>query len=451
MDVYSAKVLEVSLEEMVSVEYLSDRRQERVPISRVTRISDGLFPSPLIVALNDLTTRVLDLTPRQRHLLESDFKRAVDLNLLTQMLRNGAVATDDLKTVMIFFLDRLVDLQAPVNVEKTLLWKQRFLLWTARVNSWAEFLPVIPSFFEFCNSCIDEIKVDMANYYLQVLTPTFLTKGAMYIGAYFANTLRLRVIDLGKSFEFIRASLNETVFHELLDGNESEINIGTLLDGAAGGDESMLSVCTALVYVNLLRSKFRLDSAQGLKIVPEMFLRDVTKLALLRDDIDVLALISTLLIALRQTLHKFHIQMQPEEETSLVTRIVALIQTSNVILTDIISEGQLTVQRLAKSRNVDLRGDESWKDGLKLALSDTVTEDNAVRNLYMKRIYRLILRSILGHSYHERLLSYSLASSSQVKLVSSLLNHAKRIFSFHMHIDLNREIYRTVFRHLRRS
>jgi hypothetical protein len=408
--------------------------------------SDGPHPGPFISALSDVCDRILSLTPRQRTALSVQLNAAVNLPLLQQMISSQAIEVKDIMSAFLFILQRIMDLQAPASNEATESWRRALLSRSLAAGSLDEFLSAIPSFFEFCTICISQIKNDMSNYYIQLLVPTLMAKGPLYLSSFFSNALSLRLVSLDRAITIFRGVITESLIVELEDAGVSISHVD-LLTAIRGTEQLKQNYCTAAVFVWLLQRPFRLDSPQGLLMLPETLLRDASKLALLRDEVDILALISTVLIVVRQTLGQWRAQMSVDEAVELQGNLSSLVRGSHVVLTDIMNECERCVRVFLSRRKLIASLVPTWQESMCKALTDTVQDDNVVRNLFSKRIFKLVFRILLDQHFQDKLQIYSLSSPPQVKIIWGIALSTMKLFKVHLATPLYRDLYDAIYKY----
>lgn len=408
----------------VTVRFLTGQPED-VALSRVVLASDGIFATPFLDALADLCSRMLALTPNARPAMATELDRAVDVPLLRQMISNNAIGAADMASTFVYLLDKICSLQAPVNTEHTLRWKQELLLWLDTAQSMSEFVACVPAFFEFCSGCIDEIRADMTNFYVRTLAPALSKAGPTYLRTFFCINARMGLVSLDRTAAWLQVASSPDKVAEL-----QAVGIVATYDALLGlvreSDQATQSYFTALAFTLLLQSSFRLDSVQNASQLPETVIRDATALSLIRDEMDTLALLSTVLIVVKQTLARLRLQLRPEEEAEIQSRLVAVVRSATVVLSDICAEGVRFVRECVARQGV--AAGKEWEDGMRKAISDTVAEDNVVRNLFSKRIIKLILSALVDKPFQDLLPIYSLSSPQQVKMLSSIIASTKRVY-----------------------
>ena len=89
--------------------------------------------------------------------------------------------------------------------------------------------------------------------------------------------------------------------------------------------------------------------------------------------------------------------------------------------------------------NYDLK---ELQERVEKTLTDVVAPGNPVLTLFTKRIYKILLRVMLGQSITERLTQYSLNSKGQERNITHLLDSMVRLFNhnYNVHGDLYGDI-----------
>ena len=84
-----------------------------------------------------------------------------------------------------------------------------------------------------------------------------------------------------------------------------------------------------------------------------------------------------------------------------------------------------------------------WEEALEKSLRNVLAEGNPVLLLFTKRVYKVLLRALLGQPYNAKLPSFSLHAKGIQKNLAELLGKATRLFSFHM--SVYGEVYSMIF------
>lgn len=432
----------------MDVSYRCDGSEEsNVPLSRIVLLNDKIQAIPLLTSLRDLCIRIASLTPRQASVVSAELERAMDFALLEQMLSHNALNAKDLLEKCVYLLNRISELQAPVKAEKAAAWTGSFLRWSQlHEDAFDEFIFGLPSFFEFCSLCIDEIKGDTANFYIQMLTPIAIQKGPSYFTSSFGIALKAGHIGLDRTAIWLQNSLQASSTGQLSEAGV-DISWELFVSGLKSGtDRSIILKGVAVSFVALLQTPFRLDSPTSMLTLAETLHRDASKLALIRDEVDVLALVSTVLIIVRQTLNRWKIALSKDEDFDMQNRIACIVRDPLTVLSDIIAEGVRFLRRILEIRRVDEALLGNWEEGFRNALGETVNEENVVRNLFSKRILKLVLRALLDQPLQDTLKLYSLSSASQGKMVASILTGVRRLFK--LNFAIYGDFYCALFKHV---
>ena len=96
--------------------------------------------------------------------------------------------------------------------------------------------------------------------------------------------------------------------------------------------------------------------------------------------------------------------------------------------------GPRSPPRTVKSSEPD---SSEFEDTLEKSLKNVLAEGNPVLQLFTRRIYKVLLRALLGQPYTSRLPSLSLHAKGIQRNLSELISRAVRLFSLHCSIYEN--------------
>ena len=159
---------------------------------RLVLSTDSTSPRPLLNAIKDIMARLGDTVPNRPTFL-TEVERAIDADgLLLQMLSRRGVATpsDIVNGVLQPLIASLQSLQAENKSEMTITWWNAFkdsnhLQNIEMISSDAAFdrcIRNLPAFFEFMSACIDDLRRDIANFYVSQLAIALQSTGPSYLG-----------------------------------------------------------------------------------------------------------------------------------------------------------------------------------------------------------------------------------------------------------------------------
>ena len=199
----------------------------------------------------------------------------------------------------------------------------------------------------------------MCNFYISALSPVMRNIGVTFLSNVFTQNIQDGYLKPDVTWHWISSPiLNDRIKNEFVtDFNDCAldsllIDLTQLTDIIrTNGIESLnnvnsqvelLSNVTLLFVargiVDLMRSTQRLDSVQGLHILPETLCWDAQRLAKLRDDVDVLCLQACILIVVRQLLVPVGIQLVEADEMELFHRLDFLLRDPTTFHTHLLNE-----------------------------------------------------------------------------------------------------------------
>jgi hypothetical protein len=252
-------------------------------------------------------------------------------------------------------------------------------------------------------------------------------------------------------------------------------------EGAAGSSvpatASRLSLVDGVVaraILSLLQLPVRLDSPEAAHLMPEVLVWDAARLASIRDLVDRIALECSLVIACKQVMARY--QLPPwcsdaAAEVELQHRLDVLLTEKDTSMASITTEVVRYVQEaLQKFRQAHLAatsggavfgaggassralaavplthpalvgGDtQEVHERVSKGLKDVVAHGNPVLALFSKRVYKVLLRAMLGQGFKHLLPSYSLQSPAQQRNLSQLIQSVCRLFAHTMKV--HRDVY----------
>jgi T-complex protein 11 len=96
------------------------------------------------------------------------------------------------------------------------------------------------------------------------------------------------------------------------------------------------------------------------------------------------------------------------------------------------------------SRNAEYESTGSeWEEALEKSLKNVLADGNPVLHLFTKRIYKVLLRAMLGQPYLAKLPSLSLHAKGIQRNMSELIARAVKLFT--VHSGVYEEVYSMIF------
>eukprot|EP00428_Durinskia_dybowskii_P075315 CAMPEP_0170400786 /NCGR_PEP_ID=MMETSP0117_2-20130122/24677_1 /TAXON_ID=400756 /ORGANISM="Durinskia baltica, Strain CSIRO CS-38" /LENGTH=1002 /DNA_ID=CAMNT_0010657545 /DNA_START=260 /DNA_END=3268 /DNA_ORIENTATION=+ len=522
----------------IDVEYVCDGvREDGVAAARIVLADSAVpDPTPLIMALQDLSQQVASFTPNRPD-IQQEVLSTVDVPLLSQMIVNRALdPATDLLPILQFFQRSLLALQAPSRTAITEAWMRSlaesfyFIDCSSNSNDTPassgqrrgknidEVAPLLPLFFERATAVVEEIQRDMANYYISVLVPVLQQHGPDYLKNMFQRRLQKGLVSLDATASLVfsqmipEESFKATVKDLVEAGvcSEAGFSLEDILPSSLSHDNGSSSapshspqqapvadaektqrVATpsekitlvdgiiARSVLALLQLPVRLDSPEATGVVPETLAWDSSRLAAMRDLVDRIALECSLVIACKQVMARYQLPAwcsDPNSEVELQHRLDVLLTESDTSMASITAEVSRYVQEaLHKFRQAHLSatsgstaaymlggsnsprtlaaiphthpalvgGDpEEVHERVSKGLKDVVAHGNPVLTLFSKRVYKVLLRAMLGQGFKHLLTSYSLQSPAQQRNLSQLVQSVCRLFAHTMRV--HKDVYTVV-------
>lgn len=366
-----------------------------------------------------------------------------------------------------------------------------------RGKSLDEVAPLLPPFFERATSIVEEIQRDMANYYISVLVPVLQQQGAEYLNEKFQARLRNAMVSLDATASLLFAQIQpednlQATVRDLVEAGacaETGFTVADIVASAsapappslngvqAAAPKSLVDGVVARALLSLLQLPVRLDTPEAARFLPETLSWDAARLAAMRDLVDRISLECSLVIACRQVMGMYQLPAWCSDaaaEVELQHRLDVLLTEKDTSLASITAEVVRYVQealqrfretqllnsstasslggsprgatslRIAPSSHPALIGGDSQevRERVSKALKDVVAQGNPVLALFNKRVYKVLLRAMMGQGFKHLLASYSLQSPAQQRNLAQLLQSACRLFSHTMCI--HREVYSTI-------
>jgi T-complex protein 11 len=189
-----------------------------------------------------------------------------------------------------------------------------------------------------------------------------------------------------------------------------------------------------------------LSSQQAQSVIPETLVWDGVRLATIRNMVDSIALQSALVLTCRQALNRVGIVIHntfQDEEDEFQHRLGVLFADNDVRLPEIITESTRHIKAcvrkvqgvagLAQLNQLRI-ADQTFESNVAKSIKDVLVDNNPILNLFIKRIYKLLLRGLLAQPYAGKLPSYSLQSRAQERAIGALIQEASLLFNHTMRI-----------------
>ncbi|GMH55339.1 hypothetical protein TrST_g4665 [Triparma strigata] len=359
---------------------------KRIPVHLFRVKGDPINYKPLLKLVDEVKGKLIGIAPKKGSYIEA-INSNIDLELMEQMLSKDAFTGGSMGNLINFVCGQIVHFQAPVRNKKTGEWIKAYMNEVdVAIGQGAEgggFVRLLPKFLEWVFVRIDETTKDIANSHIEMLRPKLKENGKEYEKSAFNARLAEGKLRLVNTQIFCRDALGFVV-----EG------------GVDGADKAVLMRCAkrepmgfvkflAAGFVALLRRPVRLDTP-GYETyeggLPETLLWDCSKLAMVRDVMDSVSLISTMVVLLRQVLARNGFMGGGGGgEFDQVTRdLGVLVKSGGVRLPD------LEAYIVKKACELCPGLSEEEQTSLKSIISSSASPDNAVFKLYSKRIDKLV-------------------------------------------------------------
>jgi hypothetical protein len=469
----------------LTVKYETDGGQEGgVALTRIKTSATPPDPDVLLMTFKEMINAVASLTPTRTE-IRASLEQSCDLELLHGMLANDACSASDLANPLAAIFDALQNLLEPTRATLMGKWREQIQnRWTnASLNDVAIMLPYI---FETLGSVIEEVKREMANYFVELLAPVLGKNGKEFLRLKMENRMKdtldsvaKEIIDrqatnggealpTPKPLAVLMAMLPKTAAIMLPDTHpdfsvdnsnlaslsfpcrSAEIvEIGLPLIPAEG---DCARTRAAVLMVRLLQVPVRLDTPEASRgVVPEILQYDAGRLASIRDDLDVIALLATLMITLKQCMHTLK-QKTPSNTftfddadlNELHSRLDALLRNHQVTMPDVTKEIVRFVRYCASRHGVSSSGlAAGWETTLEHALTSAVKKESPMISLFSKRLFKVLLRGLGKKPYSNVLTTFSLNSVNMQRAIQDVLTKAESVLALNLHV--NAVIYKWIY------
>ena len=446
-----AQVLDLtSNSEFMDCKYVADGIVEKnVPLCRIKLSSHRRDPirSGFLSILQDIVGRISALIPTRSD-VHARLRSAIDLDLLQQMFVNDAMGVGDLMKVFSTLVSVITQLQSPLRAEELLRWFDQFALHCQSCEKIDDALLFLPKFFRVASERLEQIQVEIANYYLAELAPFAKAEGPLVL----KNTVDKKITEiiqehpsaelrttveneyekyLPRTANFLCNQFNDDAksTNEYLKDNAALQPHEDLIDPQviATLNSSRKSLSVALVaraFSNLLQQHVDLSSYPGNQLLPETFLWDGVRLRNLKNEIDSLVLVSTLLISFRSYLLSMKTRATLEQEVTFQDMLYEEMRDDTVSLTGVVTTAQNFVR---KNVHMQVQSAE-WEKELEESLKKCVSNKSPVFSLFLKRVHIILIKSLLDMPFTDLLTRFSMNSRPQLQQLKNVINLAKNLF-----------------------
>lgn len=431
-----------------------------VPLSRVKLSSQprDAVSSGFLSFLQDIVGRIASLIPSRSDMHE-ELNTSVDLALLHQMVEKNAMTVGDLVSVLSTLVTFITKLQSPHASSEFIGWFNPFAMHCHSQTNLNDALVYLPKFFEVTSERLDQMQLEIANFYLGQLAPyaqaegsevfkktvhskiqeimqkEFATEGsspevadehyAKYLPrttAFLCTQLQepqalLSIVTFLKEVQAIKAD------EEYTDLQSLDIGIGKKVDLA------LMSRAFSL----LLQQTVDLGSSEGGEMLPETFLWDGERLRNLKNEIDSLVLVTTLLISCRSYLLSVKKRLTAEQEVALQDMLYEVLRdASSVSLVGVVTTAQNFIRK-----NIDDDSSGSgdgmgmpagWETALEEALKKCILPTSPVFMLFSKRVHSVLVKALLDAPFTADLGRSSMNSLPQIQQLKRIITSAKGLF-----------------------
>ncbi len=486
-DVASMPPAEIVMPTLV-VRFLADHAiEDGVSLSRVKCANTDMQAELLCNNLTAVLSTVADLTPTRAD-IRSTLESSLDVELLTQMVNRRALAPSDILPIIHVILNALKNLLEPSRAARLDSW----IMWInglcqAPGVTFQDMVPLIPLILETCMSLVEEVKREMSNYFIESLVPLFrslrpsglgdqrITMGALFLRDKAQKRFSQKLAQLRAAFQqngtdestltcdVLLAHLIPKTAGLMLPGTHrrhallADSNLNALMLPVTGAhiEECLIGVDlttakshAAILFCRLVQVPCRLDGREAGAILPEIHAWDGSRLAAIRDDIDIIALQATLMITLKQTLPRILVRTAASTQASdlnvfadsdfdeLTSRMDALLRSPDIDLKSVVIEAVRFV-RVCVTRSQALHSQAkvvllpTFENALTQALTNSVTPSAPILKLFYQRIFKCVLRACAGVPVSPILSRYSLNGDYHRKLLLDCMDDCGRLFAHH--------------------
>jgi hypothetical protein len=388
------------------------------------------------------------------------------------MIEKDAMTVADLVSLMATLVTFITKLQSPHRSNEFIEWFNPFARYMKSLTVVDDALLFVPKFFEVASGRLEQMQNEIANYYLSSLAPfaqnegsdvlkdTVNNKIAEYVGRESSSSAPIVVEEhytkyLPRTAKYLCDQLNDTentVLSYLRDIQALGIECDAATDIRLLGIGSTTSknvnkALMARAFSLLLQKNIDLTSPVGVQYLPETFLWDGKRLRNLKNEIDSLVLVTTLLISCRSFLISAKKRLSTEQEVSLQDMLFEVLRDESVSLIDVVTTAQNFVRT-----NCTKSGAEAlpphWERTLEESLKKCVSQSSPVFSLFSKRVHNVLVRAILDVPFTEVLNGFSMNSRPQLQQLKLIITLSRSLF-LHNTKTFN-DVYTSIFRmHMR--
>jgi hypothetical protein len=470
----------VYVESSCTLTYLVDGVQEKgVPFSRFKTDTTPAEPGLLVQALTDLANQVASLTPTRVDIKER-LLGSIDVGLISQMVTHNALGAKDLLSEgpISVFIEALGGLLEPSRAALFAQWRDSLYARSTEGTFDEMVVPLLPHLFEVCTSLVEEVKREMACYYVEMLAPAMAQNGAKFLKKKFQTRLEDQMNNLvgqvvaqrgpdfdprtlspdvilinllphtaglllpgthpkhaiaeGSSLKALPLPCNEADLREA--GYDDETMSALLYPSDGPPIPSSIDAAAVCLFVRTIQIPCRLDSPQATQLLPELFGFDAGRLAKVRDDADVIALQATIIITIKLLINRFFgnsLLISNSDMETLQQRMDVIFRSIDSGLANVITEAVRFVRVAATRAQSQPAG---WEAALDSALRDAVKEGSPVLTLFSKRVYKLFLRGLAGKPYQQLLQGYSLGNTYSRDAIRDLITSTSKLLSHFLEV-----------------
>lgn len=255
---------------------------------------------------------------------------------------------------------------------------------------------LLPVFFGFVFGALDQLSRDLINSRLRMLAPQLVgAAGVEYERERFDAKVEQGLTSLGQT----RAWLAPHAGTWCAAGGAQSDTYAVRREGLANGvNRNLLRECMADGVLALVQLPKRLDGQEGAAVLPETMAWDGKRLAAVRDSMDRVVLVATLLVIARQVLSQKRVIPSEEVVAGLKGKLDWLLQQPNTRLPNL----QRAVQDAAASACTAAAAGQGGAGEAAMALEPELVESlaamvssaadprNSVFALFTKRAYGLL-------------------------------------------------------------